>query len=172
MTTRSLLLLLVAACGTDDPAVEATANAAILPTTGQTVNAMAVFTATSSGVAVEIAITDAAPGIHGMHIHQVPDCGMDGMSAGGHWDGSDASGDPGNHGLPDASLHHIGDLGNVTVAADGTGTLSHANELWTLGDGALTDVVGHAIIFHALTDDGSMPSAGARHGCGIVVPNP
>jgi Cu-Zn family superoxide dismutase len=168
-----MVAVLLAACGTETPSEpEPTASVMIRPTAGQAVTGIGTFTSTAGSISVAIAIENAPAGIHGMHIHQVPDCGMDGMAAGGHWDGTDTAGDPLDHGLPDGASHHVGDLGNLTIAADGTGTLTHANAEWTLGDGSPTDVVGHAIIFHALTDDGTMPSAGARHGCGIIAPDP
>ncbi|MBA2538259.1 MAG: superoxide dismutase family protein [Deltaproteobacteria bacterium] len=165
-----LVLVLFGACGTDDaPAPDATASVAILPTTGQAVTGTGVFERLAGVITLELDIANAAPGVHGMHIHQVADCAMDGMAAGGHWDAGETAGDPDGHGLPDGASH-VGDLGNITISADGTGALTRTNATWTL-DGSATDVTGHAIIFHALTDDGSMPSAGARHGCGIIVPD-
>lgn len=85
-----------------------------------------------------------------------------------HAQGTATAGDTTTHGLPGAASH-LGDLGNITIAANGTGTLTRANAGWKLGDGSLADVIGHSIIFHASPDDGTMPSAGARVGCGIIV---
>jgi Cu-Zn family superoxide dismutase len=88
------------------------------------------------------------------------------MDAGPHWDDDDTG--PANHHLPPGG-GHLGDLGNITIAADGTGRLTFSNPAWTLGDGASTDVVPHAIIFHQMMDDGTMPSAGARWGCALIA---
>ena len=166
---RHLILgALLAACGTDS-STTTTATAALQPSTGQTTTGTATFTDAGDGVTLVIEIASAAPGVHGMHIHQVGDCAMDGMAAGGHWDGGDTAGDPTNHGLPDADTHHVGDLGNITIAADGTGRLTAGNDFWTLADASAMDVVGHSVIFHALTDDGTMPSAGARAACGVIL---
>ncbi len=163
-----ILTAVLAACGTDSSTMT-TATAELLPSTGQTNTGTARFTDDGDGITLVVNVMAAAPGVHGMHIHQVGDCSMDGMAAGGHWDGGDAAGDPANHGLPDADTHHVGDLGNITIGADGMGTLTASNDFWTLGDGSTMDVAGHAVIFHALTDDGSMPSAGARAACGVIA---
>jgi Cu-Zn family superoxide dismutase len=94
------------------------------------------------------------------------DCSAaDGSSAGGHWNPA-----MNNHGMPGAASH-LGDLGNFTVAADGTGTLEISNPAWTIGDGAATDVVGKAIIVHGAPDDFTTQptgNAGARIGCGVI----
>jgi superoxide dismutase, Cu-Zn family len=167
MHRHLILTAVLAACGTDT-STRATAIADLDPSTGQTATGTATFKDDGS-VTLVISIVGAEPGVHGMHLHQIGDCSMDGMAAGGHWDGGDAAGDPANHGLPDADTHHVGDLGNITIGADGMGSLTAANDFWTLGDGSTMDVVGHAVIFHALTDDGTMPSAGARAACGVIA---
>lgn len=157
---------LLGACG-DDPD-NGSAAATIAPTTGNTVAGTAAFTKTDGQVSLTVTVTGAIAGVHGMHLHQEPLCTNNAMDAGGHWDGGAAAGDTTTHGLPDGASHHMGDLGNITIAADGTGTLTRANQEWRLGDGSDADVVGHSIVFHAVMDDGSMPSAGARQGCGII----
>lgn len=107
-----------------------------------------------------------AAGSHGFHVHEVGDCSAaDFTSAGGHFNPSGAI-----HGGPDDSEHHAGDLGNIEVGEDGTGTL-HANaSMLTIADGP-SSVVGRAIILHEGTDDfASQPTgaAGARLACGVV----
>lgn len=151
------------ACSDDDGPTMATASFA--GTNGQTVTGTATFTK-ASAVSLTIALTAGPAGVHGIHIHQMPSCGMEGMDAGPHWDDADTGAT--NHHLPPAD-GHLGDLGNITVAADGTGTLTFSNPAWTLGDGAGTDIVPHAIIFHEMMDDGMMPSAGARWGCAVIA---
>jgi Cu-Zn family superoxide dismutase len=68
---------------------------------------------------------------------------------------------------------HIGDIGNLVVGADGTGTIERETNLWSIGGkGANKNVVGHAIIIHEGPDDfSSQPSgaAGPRVGCGEIV---
>jgi superoxide dismutase, Cu-Zn family len=158
----------MAACGDDvDMDTPKTATATFMGVGGQTVTGTARFTEGRDGkVTVVVTITAAPPGVRGIHIHDVPSCDDEGMAAGPHWDDDDTS--PENHGLPEGDVH-LGDLGNIEIAADGTGTLTYSNPAWTLGDGRSTDVVPHAIILHASMDDGTMPSAGARWGCALIV---
>src|SRR5688500_14211903 len=158
-------LLLCSACivGEDSEPVK-TATANVMPTTGNTATGSAKFTLADSKVSAMVTLANAPEGVHGFHIHQMPACGNDGMDAGGHWDGADVAGGTDTHGLPGGATMHLGDLGNITIAADGTGTLTASNPNWRLGDGSLFDVVNHAVIFHANMDDGTMASAGARMG--------
>jgi superoxide dismutase, Cu-Zn family len=112
-------------------------------------------------------VTGAPPGTRGAHIHMTGDCSAaDATSAGGHWNPAMAA-----HGKPGAAPSHLGDLGNFTVAEDGTGTLELTNPAWTIGDGAATDVVGKAIIVHGGVDDFTTQptgNAGGRIGCGVI----
>jgi Cu-Zn family superoxide dismutase len=167
MRNIALLTLLLAACGGDDSG-SLTATAQIMPTTGNTATGTATFTRTGTTVSLTITVSMSPPGVHGMHIHHEPLCGPDGMMAGAHWDGMAMQGSAGGHGLPGGAMMHLGDLGNITIAADGTGTLTYSNPMWKLGDGSLTDVANRSIIFHANMDDGTMMSSGGRIGCGII----
>ncbi len=57
---------------------------------------------------------------------------------------------------------HLGDIGNITVGDDGTGTIELSTELWEIGTGSIQDVVGKGIIVHAGADDFmSQPSGNA-----------
>jgi Cu-Zn family superoxide dismutase len=122
------------------------------------------------GVHVDVRIQGATPGQHGFHFHQNGDCSApDATSAGDHWN---PTGTP--HGAPGSPPHHAGDLGNIEVAADGTGTLSMHLPNVTLTPGDMS-VVGKAAIVHANPDDlTSQPSgnAGPRIACGVVVESP
>jgi Cu-Zn family superoxide dismutase len=167
-TLTSFLLLgasaFLAACSDGDD--DSGATASFVGTSGQTVAGTAKFTKDDDKVTLAVTITAAPVGTHGIHIHQMPACGNDGMDAGPHWDDDDTSAP--NHHLP-PSGGHLGDMGNITINADGAGSLTFSNPAWTLGDGAPTDVVPHAIIFHQMMDDGSMPSSGARWGCALIA---
>ena len=86
-------------------------------------------------------------------------------AAGGHWNPADAG-----HGLPAAAVHHAGDMGNISIGADGKGTLTLLSKEWTVQPGPKS-VVGHSLIFHIRQDDGtSQPvgDAGTRPGCGVI----
>jgi Cu-Zn family superoxide dismutase len=107
-----------------------------------------------------------APGRHGLHVHEGRSCDPpDFQSAGGHFNPTGAP-----HAGPDATPRHAGDLGNIEVAADGTGTVDLTTDLLALDDGA-SSVIGRAVIVHEMADDlTSQPTgnAGGRIACGIV----
>ena len=157
-------IMWTAACGTDEVETS-TASATFTGTNGQTVAGTAKFTLSGSAVTMTATFTAGPAGVHGVHIHNVPMCGNEGMDAGPHWDDADTSAT--GHGLPGAG--HLGDTGNVTIDAAGAGTFSYSNPEWTLGDGGLKDVLNRGMIFHEKMDDGTMPSAGLRWGCGTIA---
>lgn len=109
------------------------------------------------------------PGDHAFHIHAVGDCSaVDGTSAGGHWNPTSV-----DHGAWGTAPFHIGDIGNMTAGADGTGTISKDTDLWCINCGDETkNIIGKAIIIHEGPDDfSSQPSgaAGPRIGCGEIT---
>ena len=77
----------------------------------------------------------------------------DGASAGGHFN-------PGGHqhALPTGNLRHLGDLGNITVGADGKGTLEILATGANLKDGDPSSFLGRAVIIHEKKDDGGQPT--------------
>ncbi len=88
------------------------------------------------------------------------------MTAGGHWN-------PGmhEHGRPSTTAH-MGDLGNLTVAENGSGTLTVSNPAWAFGTGAANHIVGKAVIVHAAVDDFTPMNngnAGGRIGCAVLA---
>lgn len=141
-------------------------SATIESRSGSGISGTAVFEQTPDGVRVVVDLSGATPGEHGVHIHEIGDCSAeDASSAGGHFN-------PGNteHGAPDATPHHAGDLGNITVKEDGTGTLELITKDLSLRDGP-NAIAGRAIVVHAGRDDlTSQPSgnSGARIGCGVI----
>jgi Cu-Zn family superoxide dismutase len=160
--------------GTSGTATLAKARATIKSTGDAGVNALVSGTVDFEDQAdgktkVVISISGASPGDHGMHIHQNGNCdavdGGAGLGAGGHWNPLDAG-----HALPQVGTGHMGDLGNVTVGADGKASITLTSSVFYAKDGA-NSVVGKAVIFHANPDDGSQPvgNAGGRPGCGIIT---
>ncbi|MFT5357871.1 MAG: Cu-Zn family superoxide dismutase, partial [Polyangiales bacterium] len=114
---------------------------------------------------VRVALTGFEPGtLHGFHVHETGDCSApDGTSAGGHFnpDGHD-------HGLPEASARHAGDLGNVEADAEGNvNSESRFSDLHLDGE---QGIGGRAVILHANPDDGGQPTgnAGPRVACGVI----
>lgn len=143
------------------------AIAVINSASGSALTGMATFTQTGQTVMVHIEIQNTSPGLHGVHIHEKGDCSsLDGKSAGGHWNPTNVA-----HGKWGEGEFHLGDIGNIDVGEDGTGTIELSTDLWEIGTGSIYDVVGKGMIVHADADDfTSQPSgnAGARIGCGVI----
>ncbi len=125
------------------------------------------LTEENGGITLEAKIANVPPGKHGFHIHDKGSCDEMGKAAGGHFN-------------PDGVMHgympkdgpmkaHAGDMGNIEVAADGTGTLKIFLAQDSLKTGKYA-VEGKAIILHEKQDDFSQPTgnAGGRIGCGII----
>jgi Cu-Zn family superoxide dismutase len=143
-------------------------NAVLAAKSGNTTLAgMVTFSGAAGAVTATITVTGAPPGQHGVHIHETGDCSdAEAMNAGGHWNPSMQM-----HGPSGAATSHFGDMGNLEVKADGTGTATATNPMWQLGSGTAMDVVGKAVIVHAMPDDlTTQPTgnAGGRIGCGVI----
>ena len=159
-----LLLAGAALRASDAPAQ---ARATIEPRSGSTVTGTATFTELPGGaVKAVVKIEKAPPGTHGLHIHEKGDCSdPEAKSAGGHFNPSTMP-----HAGPMDKEHHAGDLGNIEIAADGTGTLTIETSMLTVKPGP-NSVVGKAVVFHEKADDlKTQPTgnAGGRLGCGVV----
>ncbi len=135
---------------------------------GQVV-ARAIVTPSSQGLRLQIEVTGLPPGTYGAHIHMTGRCeAPDFASAGGHWNPMSRQ-----HGSENPQGPHMGDLPNLVVAANGTGTLSAEIPHGALrgGDHAVLDAGGAAVIVHASPDDyRTDPSgnSGARIACGVL----
>jgi Cu-Zn family superoxide dismutase len=158
-------MIVLSACDTS----EKRAIAKIEAKSGSTVSGTVTFTEKDGIVTMKAALAGLSEGNHAIHIHAIGDCSApDGKSAGGHWNPTNE-----NHGKWMEAPFHIGDIGNLVVSADGTGTIERETNLWSIGGKeANKNVVGHAIIIHEGPDDfSSQPSgaAGPRVGCGEIV---
>jgi Cu-Zn family superoxide dismutase len=134
---------------------------------GSDLGGTAVLTDVPGGVQVTAELENAPPGEHGFHVHQKADCSApDATSAGGHFA---PRGNP--HGLPSDDEHHLGDLGNIEVGKDGTGSKTILAENANLKPGDEHSFLGRALMVHAKPDDGGQPTgnAGARIGCGKIT---
>lgn len=145
----------------------AQAKATIESRSGSTVSGMATFTELpGGGVKVVVHIEKAPPGTHGLHIHEKGDCSdPEAKSAGGHFNPTTM-----NHAGPMDKEHHAGDLGNIEIKADGTGTLEITSTMLTVKPGP-NSVVGRSVVFHEKADDfKTQPTgnAGGRLGCGVI----
>jgi Cu-Zn family superoxide dismutase len=152
---------------------QATATATI---TGKGISGTASFTEHTQGtgkiVEISLQIKGLAPGKHGVHLHAVGKCEPDFAAAGGHFDPGPASNTD-----PDANHpYHMGDIPNVEVGADGSGSMKATTSRVTLSAGPLSlfDADGTAIIIHGNEDQGitgapkSGVSGGPRVACGVV----
>lgn len=112
-----------------------------------------------------------APGLHGFHVHQNPDCAaaekdgqkVAGLAAGGHYDPAAT----GKHLGPYAE-GHLGDLPGLFVGSDGRAVTPVLAPRLKLGD-----LTGRSLMIHAGGDtyaDTPAPlgGGGARAACGVV----
>ncbi len=114
-------------------------------------------------------------GTRGVHIHGKGMCDApDFKGAGGHWNPTNAE-----HGLENPAGAHAGDLPNLVIGEDGTGTLEARIKAGVLQDGALQDgdvtlmdADGASFMVHAGPDDMvTDPSgdSGSRIACGVFA---
>lgn len=112
------------------------------------------------------------PGMHGVHIHEKGMCEGDFKSAGGHFD----PGPFGNTDPDENHPYHLGDLPNIEVMEDGSGTLQAITSRITLTSGPLSILTeeGTSIMIHDNHDPGqsgphgSGISGGKRLACGVI----
>lgn len=179
----SSLLLFVSACQqantvTEEPVTEpqeevteqqASIATAIINSTSDPSEVLgeAEFTTTADAMLIEVTMTNAPSGEHAFHIHETGNCSEQGKAAGGHFNPDDVK-----HGLiteDGFENAHAGDLGNITIAEDGTGTKSITVERLTFTEGNYA--IGNlSVILHEKPDDFGQPTgnAGGRVGCGII----
>lgn len=124
----------------------------------------ATATAADGGVTIALQVQGVPAGQHGVHVHMTGQCeGPKFESAGGHWNPAEKQ-----HGLENPQGQHAGDMPNLTVAEDGSGSLNYALKGATLE--GLLDADGSAFVVHAGEDDQkSDPSgnSGDRIACGV-----
>lgn len=134
---------------------------------GSELRGTATLVEVEGGVRIRAEIQSAPPGEHGFHIHQSADCSAaDAKSAGGHFAPRGHQ-----HGLPSDDERHLGDLGNIRVAEDGTGSKTIVVDEANLQRGHERSFLERALMVHAKPDDGGQPTgnAGARIGCGPIT---
>lgn len=178
----ALVALSAAGCGSSQaPAISHTAAppkqqqweaiATLQGKSGAAVTGTATFIQLGNGpVHVHVQIEHAAPGLHGLHVHEAGDCAdPEAKNAGGHFNPAGKM-----HAGTDTEARHAGDLGNIEVREDGIGDLVLTTDLLNVHTGA-TSVVGRSVVFHAGQDDQvTQPTgnSGARQGCGVIVASP
>jgi Cu-Zn family superoxide dismutase len=121
-----------------------------------------VFEDSQYGLLIKPQLTGLPAGIHGFHIHQHPDCGNQGMDAGGHLDPANTNSHQGPYGQG-----HLGDLPVLVVDSNGTTSIPFlAPRLKT------KDIQGHSIMIHEggdnYSDNPALGGGGARIACGKI----
>ena len=122
-----------------------------------------------SSVELRLDVSGLSAGVHGTHLHSIGKCEPSGFSsAGGHLNPTGRQ-----HGTMNPMGSHMGDLPNLSVGADGTGSMEFALD-GKAGDieSALFDADGTAIVVHAGPDDyATDPSgdSGSRIACGVFA---
>ncbi|WP_437734690.1 superoxide dismutase family protein [Sorangium sp. So ce1335] len=134
--------------GGDGGGASARAEAAIEGTSSSELSGTAVFTQSGDEVTLTITVSGCPEGEHSAHLHENKSCEDDANAAGGHW-------------IPNGE-----GLGGFTCDESGAGTqtVTRGTDVWTVGDGASTDVTKYSIVIHAAAD----PEAGGRIGCGLI----
>lgn len=143
------------------------AKAELAPGPNQKSTGTATFYKRGTDLKVIVSVKGATPGEHGLHIHEKGECTPpDFKSAGGHFNPRTQQ-----HGAPNEKVSHLGDLGNITIKVDGTGTLEQDMTSRVYGKQNWNEFVGKAVVLHANKDDlKSQPAgdAGGRIACGVI----
>lgn len=164
----AVLAIVVLACGPREPAQRA-ARADFSAAPGYQLSGKASLREVAGGVVVSVQVEHAPPGKKGIHVHQKSDCSdIPGRSMGEHF-----SPEVHQHGLPSSVEHHLGDLGNIEIAAGGTGELEVTIPGANLKPGDSSSFLGRAIVIHAQEDVGTPPSgnSGSPIACAAIGPD-
>lgn len=120
------------------------------------------FTETPYGLLISPKLTGLPPGLHGLHLHQHPDCSGHGMDAGDHFDPKNTNSHQGPYGQG-----HLGDLPVLYVDQNGK-----ANTPILAPRLRLNDLKSLAIMIHAggdsYSDTPKLGGGGDRIGCGVL----
>lgn len=150
------------------PAFAQNAAADLKPTAADSkLSGRAVLSEEKGGLRVKVTLENAPAGEHGLHIHDFGDCADSGKAAGGHYNPHGAA--HGHAPKDGPKKSHPGDMGNITVGADGKATLEVVLPKVSLSGGKV-NAAGRAIILHEKADDFGQPTgnAGGRIGCGVI----
>ena len=122
------------------------------------------------GVKIAAQVSGLKPGEHGFHIHAVGLCESPAFTtAGAHFNPYGKE-----HGHKNPKGAHAGDLPNLTVRADGTGSIdvTAAGVTLTAGRASLLQPGGTSLVIHADPDDEKTDPAGnsgTRIACGVIA---
>lgn len=125
------------------------------------------------GVQVKLKLEGLTPGLHGIHVHEYPQCkGPDFKSAGSH-----LNPEGNEHGLMHPEGAHLGDLPNIEADSDGLvdAELMLSGATLREGKNSILKGDGTSLVIHESQDDGvSQPAgnSGARIMCGTIKAEP
>ncbi|XP_026488529.2 superoxide dismutase [Cu-Zn] [Vanessa tameamea] len=125
----------------------------------------------SSPVVVSGEVKGLSKGKHGFHVHEFGDNTNGCTSAGPHFNPLKQE-----HGAPNASVRHVGDLGNIEASTDGGVTKVNIQDSQISLAGP-NSIIGRTLVVHADPDDlgvgghelsKTTGNAGARIACGVI----
>jgi superoxide dismutase, Cu-Zn family len=125
---------------------------------------------TGEGVRIVLEARNLPPGPHAFHVHESGQCDApDFKTAGGHYNPEKKE-----HGTRNPKGAHAGDLPDLVVKPDGTGSQAAVAAGTTLGEGptSLFKPGGTALVVHEKADDNRTDpagNAGGRIACGVVT---
>lgn len=121
------------------------------------------FRDSSYGLLIYPKLHGLTTGLHGLHIHEFPHCGNNGLDAGGHFDPTHT----GKHAGP-YRQGHLGDLPVLFVNQQGMAITPNLAPRVTL-----REIKGHSLVIHAMGDNYSdypekLGGGGGRIACGVI----
>lgn len=165
----SAALLALGGCATPVASNHELARAGIVDASGHAIGS-ALISERAGVVTLTVQVAGLKPGPHGIHLHNVGQCVAPAFaSAGGHLN-------PGmhQHGMQNPAGSHLGDLPNISVAADGAGAAAIVLPgQWADLSQHIFDADGTAVVLHAGPDDYRSDPAGnsgGRIACGVLSP--
>jgi Cu-Zn family superoxide dismutase len=149
---------------------QSSASAEFKTSVGETVGNATLTQSADGSVRLQVQVRGLPAGQHGIHFHQFGACAPTFGAAGDHYNPMGTM-----HGLENPNGPHAGDLPNLTVNADGTGSLDTTTRLVTVASGPMTvfDADGTALIIHAFVDDQKTDPSGNSDGriaCAVIQP--
>jgi Cu-Zn family superoxide dismutase len=104
------------------------------------------FQEEGEGTTVTGKVQGLTPGKHGFHVHALGDTTNGCLSTGPHFNPNNKE-----HGAPEDTIRHAGDLGNITAGEDGVAEVSLKDLQIPLT--GVNSIIGRAVVVHADPDD-------------------
>lgn len=153
----------------DDAAPSAEGRSDLISASGEAIGTVT-YLEEGSGVQLRVEVSGLEPGTHAVHLHETGSCETpDFQSAGGHWNPMGKE-----HGRDNPNGAHLGDLANMEVGDDGTGSASYmvTGVSYAGGEPSMIDADGTALMIHEGADDyvtDPTGDAGGRVACAVLA---